>query len=115
MGCPKIPCGERGQATYDALKSDHPQIYAHLYSQIELSTTESAPVRLCDVSVISPLDPRLGVEVSWTSTQSPTVIEINAPGSAEPALPDPLILEVRTSAGVFRAEVASPGPLARRT
>ncbi|HEY7053778.1 MAG TPA: hypothetical protein VH496_16830 [Mycobacterium sp.] len=108
---PDIACGEMGEAVYAALAADDPQMFAHLYSQIELTPTESAPVRLCDVSVISPLDPGLGVQIAWTASELPTVIEVNAPGSSEPSLPDPLVLEVRTTAGIFRAEMASPGPL----
>ncbi len=109
---PSIACGAAGEAVYKHI-AEEPKKYAHLYSQIDLSTTGSAPIRLCDVSVLSPLDPQLGVDISWTSTTLPTTVSITAPASAEGGLPDPLTLAVRTSAGVFRAEMAAPGPITK--
>ncbi|TXI59717.1 hypothetical protein [Mycolicibacterium mageritense] len=107
---PNVACGAAGEAVYRDI-AEHPMKYVHLAAEIALDHTGSAPIQLCDVTVLSPLDPQAGVNISWASRLLPTTIEITAPAAAHAALPHPLVLEVRTSAGVFRAEVAPPGPM----
>lgn len=107
---PTVGCGSAAEEMYKDI-AEHPMKYAYAYGEIALDTPESAPIQLCDVSVLSALAPQARVNISWTNSQLPTTIEITASAEAAVALPDPLVLAVRTSAGVFRAELAAPGPI----
>ncbi|NNB90523.1 hypothetical protein [Corallococcus exiguus] len=108
---PHIPCGAAGERILRDFVVN-PQTYVHLYSQVELTANGSAPVNLCSVSVLSAPDASTGLKFTWSATALPTKLEIEAPASlADLSLHGPITLDVRTTAGVFRAELPPPAPL----
>jgi hypothetical protein len=108
---PKIRCGAAGEAVYQDIAVE-PKKYATLYSQVEMASGGSAPVNLCTVTVLNAPDLQTGIQFAWSATRLPTMIEIDAPAAlADFGLTNPITLEVRTTAGVFRAAIPPPAPL----
>jgi hypothetical protein len=105
---PRVACGAPGEAVLLDIASN-PMKYIWLYGEVKLEVTGSARARLCAVTVLTPLDPSLGVKVRWSATNLPTRVEIIAPSDVQ--LAGPIELEIRTTHGVLRARVAPPRPL----
>jgi hypothetical protein len=108
---PQVACGAPGEAVLHDIATN-PMNHAWLLSRVKLSASGSSTVRLCSVAVVNFPPASAGVQLRWSTSNLPTTIDLVAPSSLlDLNLTAAIVLEVRTTIGVFRVRVAPPVPL----
>lgn len=108
---PEIACGADGERVLHDFAANAKK-YAHLYAQVSIAYGGSARARLCSVAVLDAPGVASGLNIAWMASDLPNLITITAPSSYTDIAPAaPILLEVRTTAGVFHVSIPRPPPL----